>query len=237
MRNEQFENDIKIVPHAFHKLNIISNNGGQFLTGELDIVDSTGKLWETYSVEIKSCLYYPKRFPKLFDTGDTFPKIADWHVYEDDKSCCIDITPNEILICKEGLSVNDYIQRFGIPYLANQTFRKREGYYLYGEYSHGIIGRIEFYQSKLRAKSPAELIAMLKLIIEGYDPGRREYCPFCHKVKFRKCHQDAFRELQNIKTFIYNDGVQQLIPFFKFNPYYKLPQLKNDILRIKNIID
>ncbi|MCK9401310.1 MAG: hypothetical protein M0Q51_15130 [Bacteroidales bacterium] len=222
MKNEQFENDIKAVPDVFRKLSIVETDGEKILKGELDIIDTTGKLWDTYQIEIKGSYHYPSGFPKLFETGNAFPKIADWHVYEDNKSCCVDVTPNEVIICKEGLNVGDYIHRFAIPYFANQTFRKREGYYLYGEYSHGILGRIEFYQSKLKAKSPVELIAMFDLIIKDYNPARTAYCPFCHKVKFRHCHRNAFRELQNVKGFLANDGLV-FLPFFKANPDFKLP--------------
>jgi hypothetical protein len=223
MKNELFENDINAIPDIFNKLKVIVEDGELFLKGELDIIDNTGRLWDSYSVEIKGSGGYPKRFPKLFETGDSFPKIADWHVYQDDKSCCVDVTPNEIILCKDGLHVVDYIQRFAIPYLANQSFRKGEGYYLYGEYSHGIFGRIEFYQSKLNARNPLELIAMFDLIIKDYNPARTAFCPFCHKVKFRKCHRGSFRELQSVKGYLYNDGLQ-LIPFFKANPDYKLPK-------------
>jgi hypothetical protein len=224
MKNAQFENDISVVPKLFNKLNIVEVDGKKFLKGALDIVDGTCKMWDTYEVEIKGSQYYPYSFPRLFETIGAFPKIADWHVYEDDKSCCVDVTPNEIIICNNGFNVTDYIKQFAIPYFANQTHRKREGYYLYGEYSHGILGRLEFYQSKLKAKSPSELLAMFDLIIKGYNPDRRAYCPFCHKVKFRHCHRDAFRELHVVKGFLANDA-KALVPFFWANPNFVLPQV------------
>lgn len=226
MKNEQFENDIKAIPGLFNKLSVIELNGEKILSGELDIIDNTGELWDTYQVKIKGSESYPFCFPKLFETANAFPKILDWHVYEKDKSCCIDFPRNEIIICRTGLNVTYYIQRFAIPYFANQTFRRREGYYLYGEYPHGIFGMIAFYQSKLKAKNPRELIKMFELIIKGYNPDRRAYCPFCHKVKFRKCHRDNFRELTGIKPFLYFDGKEQLIPFFNANPDYKLPKVR-----------
>lgn len=222
MKNECFENDINAVPDVFSKLKIVDHEGEKILRGQLDIIDDTGTLWDTYTVEIKGSEGYPTMFPKLYEIGDSFLKIADWHVYESDKSCCVDVTPNEIILCKDGLNVVNYIKRFAIPYLANQTFRKREGYYLYGEYSHGILGRIEFYQKKLKAKKPVELLKMFDLIIKDYNPSRPTLCPFCHKTKFRKCHRDTFRELQSVKHYLYNDGLQ-LIHFFKANPDYKLP--------------
>jgi len=222
MKNEQFENDIKVVPVLPSKLAIVEIDGEQILKGELDIIDSNGRLWDTYQIEIIGSDNYPYGFPKLFETTNAFPKIADWHVYENDESCCIDVPPSEIIICKLGLNVVDYIQQFAVPYFANQTFRIREGYYRYGEYSHGIFGRIEFYQKKLKAKNPAEFIEMFRLILNNYNPSRTAYCPFCHKVKFRHCHRDVFRELQNVKAYLYNDGLQ-LIPFFRACPDYRLP--------------
>ncbi|MFA6358439.1 MAG: hypothetical protein WCY09_07255 [Candidatus Omnitrophota bacterium] len=227
MKNEQFESDIKIVPGSFNKLSLVETDSEQFLTGELDIVDNAGRLWDTYQVEIRGSESYPTAFPKLFEIGNAFPKIIDWHVYESyDKSCCVDIPPNERILCKDGLHVLKYIQQFAIPYLANQTFRRHEGYYLYGEYPHGIFGKIEYYQSKLKAKNPHELISMFDLIIKGYNPDRTSYCPFCNKVKFRNCHRDVFRELSAIKVVLYLDAVNQLIPFFKENPVFKLPVVK-----------
>lgn len=220
MKNVQFENDILLVLDLFDKLSIVEEQGEQFLKGSLDIIDGTGKVWETYEVEIKGSKSYPYAFPKLYETNDAFPKNADWHVYENDFSCCVDVPMSEAIICKEGLNVVDYIKQYAVPYFANQTYRIREGYYLYGEYSHGIFGRLEFYQSKLRAKNLTELIKMFDLIIKDYNPNRTTYCPFCYKEKFRHCHRDAFRELQFIKAYLINDGftlskILEVIPNLK----------------------
>lgn len=225
MKNAQFETDMRVVPALFHKLNLIEIGGETVIKGELDIIDSAGKLWDTYKIEVKGSATYPYSFPKLFETENAFPHLADWHVYEQDESCCVDVPPNELILCKEGLKVVDYLERFVIPYFANQTYRRREGYYLYGEYSHGIFGKIEFYQSKLKAKSPKELIAMFGLIISDYNPPRPTYCPFCRNKKFRNCHRDAFRELQKIKQIIFFDAITQFIPFLKTHPEYKLPMV------------
>lgn len=222
MKNVQFENDILLVPEVFDKLNVVEENEERFLKGSLDVVDRTGKIWGTYEVEIKGSESYPYAFPKLYETNDAFPKNADWHVYENDFSCCVDVPMSEKIICKNGLNVTDYIKQYAIPYFANQTYRIREGYYLYGEYSHGILGRLEFYQSKLKASSPMQLLKMFDLIIKDYNPDRTASCPFCNKEKFRRCHRDAFRELQLVKAYLINDGLT-LLKILKVNPNYRLP--------------
>lgn len=221
MKNVQFENDILLVPNLFDKLSIVEEKGERFLKGSLDVVDGTGKVWGTYEVEIKGSESYPYAFPKLYETNDAFPKNADWHVNEDN-SCCVDVPMSEKIICKNGLNVIDYIKQYAIPYLANQTYRIREGYYLYGEYSHGILGRLEFYQSKLKASSPLQLFLMFALIIKDYNPDRTAICPFCNKEKFRRCHRDTFRELQLVKAYLINDGLT-LLKILEVNPNYKLP--------------
>lgn len=217
MKNPQFEKDIVQVSKVFNKLNVVEENQELFLRGSLDIVDNDGKVWDTYHVEIKGSHDYPYAFPYLFETGDSFPKNADWHVYEDTLSCCITVKPNELLICKNGLHVLEYIKQFAIPYLANQTYRMREGYYLHGEYSHGFLGYLEFYQNKLKPQSLVELLKMFELIIGDFNPDRTAMCPFCPKTKFRKCHRSAFRELQSIKTQVENDSLE-ILKLLKNNP-------------------
>ncbi|MEO7393821.1 MAG: hypothetical protein ABIU11_02700, partial [Chitinophagaceae bacterium] len=76
MNNEKFESDIKVIPALFNKLGIVEVEGKQFLKGELEIIDATGKLWDIYQIEIKDSDNYPFGFPKLFEIADAFPKIA-----------------------------------------------------------------------------------------------------------------------------------------------------------------
>ena len=73
MKNTRFENDILIVPEFFSKLEIVDENGEPFLKGALDIIDESGKLWDTYQVEIRGSENYPFSFPKLFETNNAFP--------------------------------------------------------------------------------------------------------------------------------------------------------------------
>ena len=212
MKNTKFEEDILLVPESFNSLSIVEESQEKFLKGSIEIIDRAGNVWATYFIEIKGSESYPFAFPKLYEVNSAFPKNSDWHVYENDFSCCIDVPMSEKIICKDGLNVVDYIKQYAVPYLANQTFRIKEGYYLYGEYSHGILGRIEYYQDKLKPKNIFELLEMFELIINDFNPKRTEMCPFCYKEKFRKCHREVFKEMQLVKEFIAYDR----IPLIKF---------------------
>src|SRR5690349_13372058 len=109
MRNQQFESELQGILTSFPKLKIVELESEQYVTGKIDIVDASGRLWDTYSVEIKASEDFPNRFPKLFETGDAFPKNMDWHVYPEDDSCCVDIPHNEIILCQNGISLLEYL--------------------------------------------------------------------------------------------------------------------------------
>lgn len=167
----------------------------EILRGWLSIIDKDGKHWDDYEMEIHVSDRFPYEFPTLYEVSNKIPKIGDWHIYEDTLSCCIKILPEEIARCRDGITVTDFIREEVIPYLFNQTHRRKEGYYVNGEYSHGLLGIFEYYSAVLRTRNWNEVIFLLKVIAKVEQPSRTAIC-FCgKKVKFRNCHKEAFNKL------------------------------------------
>jgi hypothetical protein len=211
---EIFLDQTKEVLNKFTKLSIVNtNNGLPMLKGELDIIDKDGKYWESYLVEIHCVDEYPNRFPLLFEVGNKIPQIGDWHVYEDTKACCIKVLQEELLICKEGITLIGFIQYQVLPYLFNQTYRRVEGFYVNGEYSHGIFGIIEFYKLQLKVSENSEVIKYLSYIQNGIEPDRVAMC-FCgSKIKYRKCHRDSFRNIIKLGQVQLRKDIENIIRF------------------------
>jgi hypothetical protein len=198
--NQQFVDDIAAAIAGYPQLSAQTVNGVQILSGELPIVDESGYEWDRYQVEIHPSPLYPFRFPYLFEIGGRIPRIMDWHIYPDTGSCCVDIPPSEILHCREGLSLANYIRRFAIPYFANQTYRIKEGYYKNGEYSHGVMGMLEFYMPVLRCNDPLKTLQLLELYCSGTAGNRSIFhsC-FCGSgKKMMNCHRKAVEVLNKI---------------------------------------
>ncbi len=207
MRNEQFEVDVAIVNQHFPKLDVYHLDGESVLAGELDIIGIDGELYDTFTIEIRGSEGYPYYFPSLHETSNLFPKVLDWHVYEfADKSCCVDIAPSIALKCIQGKHVLAYIKEEVIPYFANQSHRIKHGYYLYGEYDHGVSGLLQFYRARLNPKSFKQLIEMLFWIMEDKKLERQAPCPFCGGLKFRKCHKPILEDFSLIKNNVNSDG-------------------------------
>lgn len=181
------------------------------LAGELDIKDANGKFWESYQVEISYEQGFPFCFPSLYETGGKIPKIGDWHIYEDTLSCCVKVKPAEIIRCLNGITLLEYIKEEALPYLFNQTHRRLEGYYVNGEYSHGVGGLYEFYSEELKTGDDIEkTLKLIHFIAKNPMPNRTSLC-FCGSgVKFRNCHRVAFKKLKQISEIILLEHVYNI---------------------------
>lgn len=184
------------VIEKYPNLGIAKKNDKKFLRGELQIIDKNDENWDSYELEIKHHPDFPKRFPKVYEISNKIPKIADWHIYED-QSCCIDVLPSEIIKCKDGLSLVDFIEKELTPYFFNQTHRRVEGYYVGGEYSHGNRGIYEFYADRLKTgDNVRKTLSLMIYIASNSRPNRSNKC-FCGSGGlFRHCHREAYDELK-----------------------------------------
>lgn len=194
-----FCNQLNEAVHKFSNLSIKEKNGRKILRGVLDIENDISEVVGSFLIEIHYNQGFPKRFPLLFEVGDLIPKDPDWHKYTNE-SCCITVEADEILKCKLGISVTEYIENFAIPFLANFLFRKANGYYKNGEYSHGKSGTNEFY-SKLLKTDNKEIWRRFYQLAFGkvkFDNDRNKKC-FCgSNLKFKKCHLIIFETLEAI---------------------------------------
>lgn len=169
--------------------------GDSWLTGTVTF-SADGKQY-SYEVRIKASADYPHRFPKVFETISTFPKIIDWHVYSDE-SFCFTVLPLEVLRCQKGMDLSTFLKEWIVPYLANQQYRKNEGKYANGEFSHGLWGLMEYYGPLLKTPSMFEVEAALTFAIEHKRVERVSKC-FCgNGKKYRHCHKKAIETLWEV---------------------------------------
>lgn len=195
--NEVFHREVKKLADIYPKLVIVEGNGSLFLKGSIDLKDEQNEIVDTYDIEIHPSPLFPYRFPYLYETGGRIPINIEWHRYEPSGICCVKIPAEEILICKEGLSLKDYIQKEVKPYFFNQTFRRLNGYFL-NERRHGVLGIIDFYSEILKTKNIYIILKLLYFIRKNEEPERVALC-FCGSgLKYRKCHREAFRLLVQV---------------------------------------
>lgn len=196
VKNTFFENELESVVRVYPQLTIKETENGHYLKGILDIPDEDNKIVGSFAVEIFPTANFPYCFPKLFEVGGDIPCEANWHKYSDN-SCCLTVSANEILLCKNGMSIVRFIKEVTIPYFANQLYRKREGKYL-KEYSHGALGVQEFYTDLFRTKDRKIWEEILKTAMGKIKYERNKFCYCGSKTKYKKCHLLIENKLKDI---------------------------------------
>ncbi|WPV66926.1 hypothetical protein [Chitinophaga sp. LS1] len=195
---EIFESQSNSLILKYPQLSKSSLDGLPIVKGMLDIVDQNGKYWQTFEIEIHCTNSYPNRFPSVYEVSNKIPKIADWHMYEDTLACCIGIVPEEIIRCKNGIMLLDFYEEAVIPYFFNQTHRMVEGYYVNGEYEHGLAGILQYYTELFMNLNSEKVLGLLIKFLKNGDLGRTSQC-FCgSREKMRKCHKSQYYTLMQI---------------------------------------
>jgi hypothetical protein len=167
-----------------------------FLEGKITLCDESGVAYDAYQIRIECSNDYPNSFPTVYETSERLPPNIDWHIYPDGHFCICTSLEESIYCCK-GLTLTRFINDQIVPYLHNQSFREKEGYFLQ-ERSHGIQGTLESLKDILKTNDLQKIYALLIYIYINDTPSRISKC-FCgSKKKYRHCHKEAYRNLKDI---------------------------------------
>jgi hypothetical protein len=194
-----FEEQLEAVLQCYPNLTIKEKNGAKYLKGVLDVVNQANEVAGSFLIEIHYAVGFPLRFPILYEIGGLIPFDPDWHKYGN-ASCCITVEPDEILKCRLGISVLRFINEQAVPFLANFLYRKAEGKYKNGEYSHGPSGHEEFYAELLKTSDKSLWLDYYECTFNSKKliNDRNKPC-FCgSNIKFKMCHDVVLYTLRNI---------------------------------------
>lgn len=186
--SSQIENEWKEVKSSYVKLGDLEivDEGWQ-AEGKIEIIDSSGILWKTFSVRILIPSKYPNILPSIYETGGEIPIEPDWHI-NFDGSCCVG--PNTKIYRKLDfkITLKRWLDIVVLPFLFDQVYKLEKGEYIGKEHAHGNKGLIEDYKEWWRLESQEDVVNKLKLITKKNKYPRNEPC-FCgSKLKYKKCH-------------------------------------------------
>lgn len=207
-----FFHQLDLVIKKYPNLKITELDGFKFLKGILEIKNDKCETVGNFSIEIKYRKEFPYRFPYLYEVGGDIPNLANWHKYQDD-SCCITVYPDEILKCKDGITLLSFIENYAIPYFANQLYRLQYDKYLNGEYSHGNNGLIEFYSALFKTTDRLKWREYVNIVSLGktLKMERNKPC-FCGSgLKYKFCHDKIFYNIKRIGVNLIINDLNHLI--------------------------
>lgn len=193
----KFIEEASEVISSFPDLQLFSREDSlPYIEGDITLFDQNGESYDCYSIRIECSSDYPESFPLVYETADRLPHNIDWHVYNEGNFCIC--TPlEEYIHCAKGISLTTFVRDHVLPYLHNQSFRERKGYFV-NERSHGTMGILESLFDLLKVNDRAKVINILIFIYRNDSPPRTATC-FCgNGKKYRKCHRPAYKSIKKI---------------------------------------
>ena len=192
---EQINNVVNKNPH----FKIFSSGDKEYLKGILAIPNDDGEVIGDFLIEIHISEGFPNSFPILFEVGGQIPNLEGWHKYPN-HSCCLTVPADELLLCKNGITVERFIQSQAIPFFANYIHCKLTGNYKNGDYSHGKKGNFEYYENLLGTKDQKKWIEYFQFAfgLKKHNFERNQKCICDSGKKFKNCHDLVFYKLKLI---------------------------------------
>lgn len=167
----------------------------KYLEGYIDVKDLEDTVRGSFRIRISIPWNYPNGFPDLRELDKVIPRVPDRHIYESG-DCCVTVTQWQILEAHKGIGIEQFVNKYALPFLANQIHFEEYGEWANGEYSHGHKGLIEFYEEFLGTTDSEILIGSIELAMRLKRLGRNKPC-FCGSdLKYKTCHGDKVATLE-----------------------------------------
>ena len=192
-----YSREFEALEREYPALKPVFENEHWQLVGTLDVIDEFGKKWDQYQVKIIYPHEFPKKVPVMFETGGRIPRETDYHV-NGDGSCCLSVPALEMIILSKGINTINFIQELAIPYLANQTYKRKKGHFAGEEFAHGAGGIYQFYSDTFQTQNPVIILTLLGGLILNQLTGRNNPCPCNSGKKYKKCHLQAVQYLSPV---------------------------------------
>lgn len=162
------------------------------VSGRLEVTDPNKGLSHVFDLII--IWYNSKRYPLVFETGGYIPKTIDFHVYPAQKNLCIKALPEELWICRNGLSPLTFIEEELKPCLFHHIFRKEYGHFEQ-ERAHDTRGNIDSLKELVGISSDAWLVELIERYFRFQYPNPNDICSCRSGRKFFNCCADDWKKL------------------------------------------
>lgn len=171
-----------------------NSESGEFIIGD-DAIKMERYVCDYFKIEVHLGNLDENGWPKVYEVGGRYHRIAekynvpimDLHINSEDGTCCLSIKDGG----NRNFRIQDFFPELVIPFFYYLSYTEKYGIatsrkHLWGEYSHGTLGRLEY---------EAEILNIAK-----QDLSRNDLCTCGSRKKYKKCHMDEVEYLKRAKN-------------------------------------
>lgn len=149
------------------------------LTGEYHLkAQLTGSqlVERTYQLKLVCPREYPQKLPKVIDEEEYFPRIQDYHTY-DDGSFCLGSELKIKSILRDDHSLSAFFEEIVDRFLYAVTHRIEYGKFPYGDLAHGEQGLVDDYGEMFSVSGKLAVMRALQALGKRKREANKLSCP------------------------------------------------------------
>ena len=176
------------------------------------------RIKDEYKIEVVFQNSEHSNLPQVYERGSKIEAVAkkrdlkleDLHI-NPSGAVCLCIRENESYNFPKGFNLRDFFNNLVIPFFYSQSYFEKNNSWPWGQYSHGILGLLEWYAERRETtknkiekfitqlpKYPLWQECRQRLKQKGKIKGHH-LCVCGSSEKFRNCHKQVFDGLWKLK--------------------------------------
>ena len=184
LRNE-LESTVK---SKYQSLQLIVENDVLFLRGIFPLIDfGSGEEIDSYEIEMEFPRNYPSDIPIVRETGGRIPRKIDRHIDEKTGNACLGIREQLHNNITHNASALSFIEGPIYEFFLGQSYYELTEKWIFGEWSHGAKGILEYYSKILKTNDPKIILTFVEYLskntVKGHWP-----CYCANGKRLRNCH-------------------------------------------------
>lgn len=213
------------VSEVIAKYDGLQQKSVRVLEGTLDMRAEFGGLLlaDSFAVQIAAANPHSDRVPALREIGGRTEAIANKHGIRDlrdlhrnnDGTACLCVTYAESQRFPDGSTLLSFIESLVVPYLYALSFFDKNKKWPWPDYSHGVVGLLEFWGENDALRTAAELGDLVSRVRREANwtayhkqfrkPSAERLCICGSQKSFQLCHPRAWRGVLRV-----HDDLQRL---------------------------
>jgi hypothetical protein len=183
---------------------------------DFDAIFEQRRIEDSFLISVRPPVSLASRIPSVFETGGRLDAIAKARGIRDLRdlhlspggAICLCVKQEELERAPPGSSLLHFIDALVIPYFfAVSHFDSTGERWIWGEYSHGVAGMLEYYADTRRVVTPEDADLLTQTLLQdrqaGIDwakqvrsPSAKRLCPCGSGKRTGECHRRALKGAQ-----------------------------------------
>jgi hypothetical protein len=164
------------------------------IAGTLPIREGETEL-DRFAITIDLLANYPDSIPVVHEIGGRIPRVLDRHVIPSSGAACLLLPDQRWELWPKGSTLLSFVEGPVRSYFLGQALVERGNPWPFGEWAHGLRGKLDYYKSLVGTDDPRAICKFLECLQANKVKGHWD-CPCMSGRRLRDCHFGLVKDLR-----------------------------------------